>query len=82
MPILNDIMDHEVLGREYKKGLQEGLQQGLHQGELTLVHRLIEKGFGSIPSAVDQRLSELSVKDLEELIVHVVDATSIDHLLK
>src|SRR5205085_4845599 len=40
MPILNDILDHEVLGREYKRGLQ--------QGELTVLRRQIEKRFGSI----------------------------------
>ena len=28
MPILDDILDHEVLGREYKRGLKEGKQEG------------------------------------------------------
>ena len=41
MPILNDILDHEVLGREYKKGKQEG--------ELALLRRQIEERFGPIP---------------------------------
>ena len=32
MPLLNSLMDHEVLGREYKKGLHDGVQQGVQQG--------------------------------------------------
>ena len=42
MPILDDILDNKVLGREFKRGLQEG--------ELTVLRRLIEKRFGAIPS--------------------------------
>jgi len=53
MPILNDILDHEVLGREFKKGLAEGVQQGvrqgMQQGELKVLRRLIEKRFGAMP---------------------------------
>jgi hypothetical protein len=32
VPILNDILDNKVLGREFKKGLQEGRQKGLQEG--------------------------------------------------
>jgi flagellar biosynthesis/type III secretory pathway protein FliH len=58
VPILNDILDNKVLGREYKRGHQDGVQegieqgieqgreqsleQGVQQGELTIVRRLIE----------------------------------------
>jgi hypothetical protein len=38
MPILEDIRNHKVLGREYKRG------------ELVILRRLIEKRFGPIPS--------------------------------
>jgi len=33
MPILEDIMDHQVLGREFKRGLHEGELKG----ELTII---------------------------------------------
>src|SRR5205085_5310160 len=46
VPILNSILDHEVLGREYKKGLQEGKLQGELQGERRVLRRLIERRFG------------------------------------
>ena len=42
MPILNDIMDHKVLGREYKRGAKEEA--------LNISRRLIEKRFGAIPA--------------------------------
>jgi len=45
MPILNDILDNKVLGREFKRG------------ELTVLRRLIEKRFGAIPSWAEERLA-------------------------
>jgi hypothetical protein len=34
MPILNDILDHKVLGREYRKGINEGKREGKREGKL------------------------------------------------
>jgi hypothetical protein len=82
MPILNDILDHELYGREYKKGLQQGVQQGVQQGELTVLRRQMEKRFGSLPQWAAERLSKLSAKELEDLSVRVLDAKSIEDLLK
>ena len=70
VPILNDISEHEVLGRARQ---EEGL---------TIVRRLIEKRFGSVPKWAQQRLAKLSAKELEELSVRVHDAKSIESLLK
>jgi len=70
VPILNDISEHEVLGRARQ---EEGL---------TIVRRLIEKRFGSVPKWAQQRLAKLSAKELEELSVRLVDAKSIESLLK
>ena len=74
VPILNNILDHEILGREYKKGRREG--------ELTIVRRLIKKQFGSVPKWAEEQLAKLSAKELEELSVRVHDAKSIESLLK
>jgi hypothetical protein len=70
MPILNDILDHKVLGREYKKG------------ELVVLRRLIEKRFGSIPTWAEERLAGLSPRQLEDLSVRVLDAKSLEELLR
>jgi len=74
MPILNDILDHEVLGREFKKGRQEGRQEG----ELIILRRLIEKRFGAMPSWAEKRLATKSVSELEELSVRVLDVQSLN----
>ena len=74
VPILNNILEHEILGREYKKGRQEG--------ELTILRRQIKKRFGSVPKWAEERLVKLSAKELEELSVRVLDAKSIESLLK
>jgi hypothetical protein len=74
MPILNDIMDHKVLGREYKRGLQ--------QGELTVLRRQIEKRFGAIPSWAEERLSSHTAAELEALSVRLLDANSLEDLLR
>jgi hypothetical protein len=70
MPILNDILDHEVLGREYKKG------------ELNVVRRLIEKRFGPLPKSAEERLSKLTAAELENLGVRVLDAKTLDELFQ
>ena len=86
MPILNDILDHEVLGREYKKGLEKGVQQGLEQGvqrgELMVLRRQIEKRFGSIPPWAEEQLARLSASELENLSVRVLDANTLEELLR
>ena len=82
MPILNDILQHEILGREYKKGRQEGRKEGRQEGELTILRRQIEKRFGSVPNWAEERLEKLSAKELEDLSVRVLDAKSIESLLK
>jgi hypothetical protein len=63
-----------VLGREYKRGLQEG--------ELTVLRRLIEKRFGAVPNWVEERLAGRSAAELEELSVRVLDAESVEDLMK
>ena len=74
MPIFGDILDNKVLGREYKRGLREG--------ELTVLRRLIEKRFGAIPTWAAERLAGTSAADLEVLSERVLDAGSIEDLMK
>jgi hypothetical protein len=74
MPILNDILDNKVLGREYKRGLQDG--------ELTVLRRQVEKKFGPLPSWAEERLAGRSTTELEELSIRVLDAPNLEDLLK
>src|ERR1039457_3386547 len=70
MPILNDIRDHEVLGEEYKNGARMVLRPQ------------IEKRFGAIPSWAEERLLTMSYVELEALGGRVLDAHSLEELLR
>ena len=90
MPIYIDLMENEALapflikkfqeGRQ--EGLQQGLQEGLQEGELTILRRQIEKRFGTLPSWASEKLSALQRPELEDLSERVLDAQSLDELLK
>lgn len=68
MPLLNDILENRVLGREFKRG------------ELSLLRRQIEERFGPIPQWAADRLVERSAAELEELGVRVLKARTIEEL--
>ena len=76
MPLLNDILENRVLGREFKRGLEQGVQQG----ELTLLRRLIEKRFGPMPQWAEERLAARSAAELEELGERVLTAKTIEEM--
>ncbi len=84
MPILEDIMTHDVLGPTFRKGRKEGLQEGLQKGRreegLTILRRQIAKRFGVALSKVDKRLLKLSVAELEDISLRLLDAKSLDEL--
>jgi predicted transposase YdaD len=92
MPIMHDIMDHEIIGPAIKKGIQQGIQEGLQQGiqeglqqgmqqeGRSILHRLIEKRFGPLPAWAEDRLTQLSVAELEDLSLRVIDAKAMDEL--
>jgi hypothetical protein len=74
MPILTDIRDHKVLGREYKRGRVEGAR--------TVLRLLIQHRFGPIPAWVEERLTTRSVAELEDLCLDILDAPTLEDLLK
>ena len=73
MPIHIDILENRVLGREYKRGLQEG--------EVTVLRLQIEKRFGALPSWADERLTSKTKEELERLSLRVLDAPTLEDLL-
>jgi hypothetical protein len=82
MPVHIDILANKVLGREFKRGLQEGRQEGRQEGELTVLSRLIERRFGAVPAWAAERLAGLSTAELEELSERILEARSIEDLLR
>ena len=86
MPLLNDIRDHKALGREYKRGFEQGLRDAELKGQrrfaLKILRLQIEKRFGPIPSWSEELLGARSAPELEDLSEPVLDAVSIEDLLK
>jgi predicted transposase YdaD len=78
MPILNDIMEHEIIGPAIRQGLLKGRQEG----EFIMLRGLIGKRFGPIPPSIEERLSNLSVADLEAISLRLFDAQTLDDLFK
>jgi predicted transposase YdaD len=80
MPILNDILDHEVIGPAILQGRQEGRQEGRREGRHEMLGRLLEKRFGPIPAWVEPRLANLSAAELDSVAVRVFDISHLEEL--
>ena len=78
MPIHINILENDLLGPIFEKCLLEGRQEG----ELTMLRRLIEKRFGVLPVWANEKLTALSASELEDLSERLLDAQSVEELLK
>jgi predicted transposase YdaD len=84
MPILNDIMDHKVLGPAIRQGLEQGRKEGKEEGKqegkqeegLAILRKQIAKRFGRLPGWAEERLAAMSVAELEDLSIAVLDANT------
>jgi hypothetical protein len=77
MPILNDIMDHDLLGPIMKSGLAAGKAEG----ERTILLSQIRKRFGSVPGWAAQRVESLDAAGLEALGLRLLDNVTLEELL-
>jgi hypothetical protein len=66
VPVLNSLLDHKVLGREFKKGLEQGRQEGEARGEAKLLRRQLEHRFKRLPKWVPDRLATATPNQIEE----------------
>ena len=82
MPLLNDILEHEVLGREFKRGKLEGKREGKLEGERELLRRQAAKRFGPLPSWAEEFIASRSLQQIEELADRVLEVSSLDNLLR
>jgi hypothetical protein len=76
MPLLDDIMDNKVFGPLIRQGMEQGRLEEVG----LILRRQIDKRFGPIPSWADERLSKLSITELEDLSLRVLDAPSISDM--
>jgi len=73
MPILDDIMDHQVLGPMIRKArVEEGRE---------IVVRMIEKRFGPLPAWVQTRLDGMQIEEIESAALRLLDAGTLEELL-
>jgi predicted transposase YdaD len=94
MPILNDIMDHDIIGPAIRQGMQQGIQQGMQQGRLAglqegrldglrdVTRHLIEKRFGPLPNRLEAQLLGLTADELDAMALDVIDAGSVEALFR
>lgn len=73
MPILDDILQHWVLGREYKRGRLEGA--------LKIIRTQIERRFGPVPDWAEQCLCNMTADELENLADRVCEVPSLERFL-
>jgi hypothetical protein len=66
VPILDDILDHDVIGREFKKG------------ELAILTEILKDRFGPLPDWAVERLSKYHPRELLKLSVRVLKAKSLE----
>ena len=70
MPVLNSLLDHKVLGREFKKGFEQGRNEGEAtgeaRGEAKLLRRQLEYRFKKLPKWVTDKLHTATPAQLEE----------------
>jgi len=60
---------------------QEGEQKGRQEGDAKVLLRQLERRFGSVPGPVRDRIASADVADLDQWIMRVLDADSIDDVL-
>jgi hypothetical protein len=77
VPILNSLLDHKVLGREFKKGLEQGRQEGEAKGEARgeakLLRRQLEHRFKRLPRWVADKLATATPAQIEEWQERLLD---------
>ena len=59
MPVFDDILDNKVLGREYKRGLEEG-----RQAMISLIQTLAQDRFGAVQPTLESKLRVMTLPEL------------------
>ena len=72
MPYVTSV---ERIGIE--RGIEQGIEQGIGRGEMILLRRMLTKRFGELPSAIEIRLNQASIADLELWGDRILEATTL-----
>jgi predicted transposase YdaD len=77
-----DLSENKVLGPAYQRGLQEGREEGRQEGQIDMLRGQIERKFGALPSWAEQHLAQCSGPALKQIALRVVEAESLEDLLR
>jgi hypothetical protein len=81
MPILDDIMDHDLFGPAIRRGMEMGQAEGYQRGERSIIARQMEQRFGPIPTWAQEKLGAVPTDEIERLALRLLDAQSLEELL-
>ena len=86
MPIVVDLMKNKILAKGYLRaealGEARGEARGKAAGERTILLRLMQKRFGTLPHWVDERLADKTSDELEQLGLRLLDAQTLGDLME
>jgi predicted transposase YdaD len=77
MPILEDIMDHEIIGRERKRGMAIGRDEGKRE----MILEQLEERFGKVSASARERVEAMDAQELATISRRLLTAASLEELL-
>lgn len=63
-----------------KEWERKGLQKGMQKGEAAVLRRLLTRRFGPLPDAIEQRLQQASIEELEHWADNILDVSTLDEV--
>jgi hypothetical protein len=80
---IKDLMEADTMLAEriegwFEEKWQQGMLQGVQQGEGVLLRRLLTRRFDSLPAAIESKLTQASIEQLEIWGDRILDAKSLD----
>jgi len=78
MPITIDIMENPFLRDIFKRGEEKGGKQG----EITLLRRMLEKTFGTLPDWAVRKLEAADLATLESWGLRLLELGSLEEVMQ
>lgn len=83
MPIGEEVLvENEFLRNWGERLMKRGLERGRDEGVRRTLLRQIERRFGSVPSWAEDSVNAASADAVEQWVLRVIDAPSIEELLR
>lgn len=64
------------------EGRKEGREEGLQKGASTILQKQLQRKFGALPAATQQRLDSATTQQLETWSLNVLHATTLEQVFK